>query len=112
MRCVAAGRFAAMVGAFCARLGWTDLEALVTKFQQRVFFGVRPEVSLLQVMLLPVGSRHLTRGGHHSSCTACTGSMVLSQLLCCLQRQLQAGRCMCRLVTTPYTLVPQSVPQM
>lgn len=33
-----------MVGAFCARLGWTDLEALVTKFQQRVFFGVRPEV--------------------------------------------------------------------
>lgn len=34
-----------MVGAFCARLGWTDLESLVTKFQQRVFFGVRPEVS-------------------------------------------------------------------
>lgn len=33
-----------MVGAFCARLGWTDLESLVTKFQQRVFFGVRPEV--------------------------------------------------------------------
>jgi hypothetical protein len=41
---VGAGRFAAMVAAFCARLGWTDLEALVTKFQQRVFFGVRPEV--------------------------------------------------------------------
>lgn len=33
-----------MVGAFCARLSWTDLEALVTKFQQRVFYGVRPEV--------------------------------------------------------------------
>jgi DNA polymerase theta len=37
-----------MVSAFCARLSWSDLEALVAKFQQRVWFGVRPEVRLLR----------------------------------------------------------------
>lgn len=42
-----------MVGAFCARLSWADLEALVTKFQQRVFYGVRPEVR--SVSYLPEG---------------------------------------------------------
>ena len=28
-----ASRFAGMVAAFCERLGWVDLEALITKFQ-------------------------------------------------------------------------------
>jgi DNA polymerase theta len=31
-----AGRFASMVSAFCQRLGWNDLEGLVSKFQNRV----------------------------------------------------------------------------
>lgn len=39
-----AGRFAAMVSGFCERLGWKDVEGLVSKFQSRVSFGVRSEV--------------------------------------------------------------------
>ena len=30
-----AARFASMVAAFCERLGWYDLEALIVKFQVR-----------------------------------------------------------------------------
>lgn len=39
-----AGRFASMVSAFCERLGWSDLEGLVSKFQNRVSFGVKAEI--------------------------------------------------------------------
>lgn len=39
-----AGRFASMVTLFCERLGWHDLEGLVSKFQNRVSFGVRAEI--------------------------------------------------------------------
>ncbi|XP_057854248.2 helicase and polymerase-containing protein TEBICHI isoform X1 [Cryptomeria japonica] len=39
-----AGRFASMITAFCERLGWHDLEGLVSKFQNRVSFGVRAEI--------------------------------------------------------------------
>lgn len=39
-----AGRFAGMVGAFCERLGWSDMEGLVSKFQKRVSFGVKSEI--------------------------------------------------------------------
>lgn len=38
------GRFASMVSVFCERLGWHDLEGLVSKFQNRVSFGVRAEI--------------------------------------------------------------------
>lgn len=39
-----AGRFASMVALFCERLGWNDLEGLISKFQNRVSFGVRAEI--------------------------------------------------------------------
>ncbi|XP_073390265.1 helicase and polymerase-containing protein TEBICHI isoform X3 [Physcomitrium patens] len=39
-----AGRFAGMVGAFCERLGWSDMEGLFSKFQKRVSFGVKSEI--------------------------------------------------------------------
>ena len=39
-----AGRFALMVSIFCERLGWHDFEGLVSKFQNRVSFGVRAEI--------------------------------------------------------------------
>ncbi|XP_024542477.1 helicase and polymerase-containing protein TEBICHI-like isoform X1 [Selaginella moellendorffii] len=38
------GRFAAMISTFCERLGWHDLEGLISKFQNRVSFGVRAEI--------------------------------------------------------------------
>ena len=40
-------RYAGMVAVFCERLGWNDLELLVSKFQARVLHGVRPEVVCL-----------------------------------------------------------------
>ena len=33
-----AGKFAGMLAAFCERLGWRDLEALIAKFQVRSAF--------------------------------------------------------------------------
>lgn len=41
------GRFASMVAAFCERMGWMDLEAIVAKFQGRVWRGVRQEILIL-----------------------------------------------------------------
>lgn len=37
-------RFASMIATFCERMGWSDLELLVGRFQNRVFHGVKPEV--------------------------------------------------------------------
>ncbi|PRW44411.1 helicase and polymerase-containing TEBICHI isoform X1 [Chlorella sorokiniana] len=42
-----AARHASMTAAFCERLGWYDLEALIAKFQSRVLHGVRPEILAL-----------------------------------------------------------------
>ena len=39
-----AGRCASMVSVFCERLGWLDLEGLVSKFQNCVSFGVTAEI--------------------------------------------------------------------
>jgi DNA polymerase theta len=45
-----AARHAGMLAAFCERLGWSDLEALIAKFQARVLHGARPELmSLMEV---------------------------------------------------------------
>ena len=40
-------RYAGMLAVFCERLGWHDVELLVSKFQARVLYGVRPEVLCL-----------------------------------------------------------------
>jgi len=52
-----AGRFASMVSAFCERLGWHDLEGLVSKFQNRVSFGVRAEIAELTSIPFVKGAR-------------------------------------------------------
>ncbi|XP_061336496.1 helicase and polymerase-containing protein TEBICHI [Gastrolobium bilobum] len=52
-----AGRFASMVAVFCERLSWHDLEGLVSKFQNRVSFGVRAEVVELTTIPYVKGSR-------------------------------------------------------
>ncbi|VFQ97668.1 unnamed protein product [Cuscuta campestris] len=51
------GRFASMVAVFCERLGWQDLEGLVSKFQNRVSFGVRAEIVELTNIPYVKGSR-------------------------------------------------------
>ncbi|KAF5948402.1 hypothetical protein HYC85_014359 [Camellia sinensis] len=52
-----AGRFASMVSVFCERLGWHDLEGLVSKFRNRVSFGVRAEIVELTAIPYVKGSR-------------------------------------------------------
>lgn len=52
-----AGRFASMVSLFCERLGWHDLEGLVSKFQNRICFGVRAEIVELTTIPYVKGSR-------------------------------------------------------
>ncbi|KAM7459401.1 hypothetical protein LguiA_036395 [Lonicera macranthoides] len=52
-----AGRFASMVSVFCERLGWHDLEGLVSRFQNRVSFGVRAEIVELTTIPYVKGSR-------------------------------------------------------
>ncbi|EEF45923.1 DNA polymerase theta, putative [Ricinus communis] len=51
------GRFASMVSLFCERLGWHDVEGLVSKFQSRVSFGVRAEIVELTTIPYVKGSR-------------------------------------------------------
>lgn len=46
-----AARHAGMLAAFCNRIGWLDLEALITTFQSRVLHGVRTE--MLDLMEIP-----------------------------------------------------------
>ncbi|KAJ7544985.1 hypothetical protein O6H91_09G101700 [Diphasiastrum complanatum] len=60
-----AGRFAAMISAFCGRLGWFDFEGLVSKFQNRVSFGVRAEiVDLTQIPFVKaIRARALYKSG-------------------------------------------------
>lgn len=54
-----AGRFAGMIGAFCERLGWSDMEGLVSKFQKRVSFGVKSEiVDLTEIPFVKVRREH------------------------------------------------------
>ncbi|GAB4837362.1 hypothetical protein Ancab_002239 [Ancistrocladus abbreviatus] len=52
-----AGRFASMVSLFCERLSWHDLEGLVSKFQNRISFGVRAEIVELTTIPYVKGSR-------------------------------------------------------
>lgn len=54
---VTAGKFAAMVCSFCERLKWCDLEALIQKFQVRVWFGVRQEIVALTEIPYVKGAR-------------------------------------------------------
>ncbi|KAG1658665.1 hypothetical protein FOA52_007871 [Chlamydomonas sp. UWO 241] len=50
---------AGMVAAFCERVGWHDLEMLVTKFQSRVYNGARAE--LVSLMEIPGVKTHRAR---------------------------------------------------
>ncbi|CAN6470815.1 unnamed protein product [Victoria cruziana] len=52
-----AGRFASMVSIFCERLGWHDMEGLISKFQHRVSFGVQAEIVELTTIPYVKGSR-------------------------------------------------------
>jgi hypothetical protein len=42
-----AGSFARLVATFCERMGWADMAALISKFQQRLMGGAREDVAAL-----------------------------------------------------------------
>jgi hypothetical protein len=69
-----AARFASMVAAFCERLGWYDLEALIAKFQVgsqlacKCRYGYRPYGPLFsQLKGMQRGNSAASRASHSSS---------------------------------------------
>jgi DNA polymerase theta len=74
-----AGRFASMVSAFCQRLGWSDLEGLVAKFQNRVSFGVRAEIAeLTSIPFVKVWLHYHV----YMSCPSCCHILLSCLCLC------------------------------
>ncbi len=75
----AAGTFAGMVTAFCNRLGWTNLELLVSQFQSRLMFGVERELcELVRISLLNgFRARVLYNAGYHTLAALATANPTL-----------------------------------
>lgn len=72
----AAGTFAGMVTVFCNRLGWTNLELLVSQFQSRLMFGVERELcELVRISLLNgFRARVLYNTGYHTLAALATAN--------------------------------------
>lgn len=64
----AAGTFAGMVTVFCSKLGWSNLELLLSQFQSRLLFGVERELcDLVRISLLNgFRARVLYNAGYHT----------------------------------------------
>lgn len=64
----AAGTFAGMVTVFCNRLGWKNLELLLSQFQSRLSFGIERELcDLVRISLLNgFRARALYNAGFHT----------------------------------------------
>ena len=64
----AAGMFSGMVTVFCARLGWKNMELLLSQFQSRLSFGVERELCDLVRISLVNGfrARALYNAGFHT----------------------------------------------
>ena len=75
----AAGTFAGMVTAFCAKLGWANLELLVAQFQNRLTFGVERELcDLVKISLLNgFRARVLYNAGYHTLAALATANAAL-----------------------------------
>ena len=63
-----AATFAGMVTVFCQKLGWTNMELLLSQFQSRLSFGVERELcDLVRISLLNAGrARMLYNAGYHT----------------------------------------------
>ncbi len=75
----AAGTFAGMVTVFCNKLGWKNLELLVSQFQNRLLFGVERELcDLVKISLLNgFRARALYNAGFHSLPALATANPLL-----------------------------------
>ena len=74
----AAGTFAGMVTVFCNRLGWKNLELLLSQFQSRLMFGVERELcELVRISLLNgFRARVLYNAGFHSLASLATANPI------------------------------------
>ena len=74
----AAGTFAGMVTVFCNRLGWKNLELLLSQFQSRLMFGVERELcELVQISLLNgFRARVLYNSGFHTLASLATANPI------------------------------------
>jgi DNA polymerase I-like protein with 3'-5' exonuclease and polymerase domains len=74
----AAGTFAGMVTVFCNRLGWKNLELLLSQFQSRLMFGVERELcELVQISLLNgFRARVLYNAGFHTLASLATANPI------------------------------------
>ena len=72
----AAGTFAGMVTVFCNRLGWKNLELLLSQFQSRLMFGVERELcDLVRISLLNgFRARVLYNAGFHTLAALATAN--------------------------------------
>ena len=63
-----AATFAGMVTVFCEKLGWTNMELLLSQFQSRLSFGVERELcNLVRISLLNAArARMLYNAGYHT----------------------------------------------
>lgn len=63
-----AATFAGMVTVFCQKLGWTNMELLLSQFQSRLCFGVERELcDLVRISLLNAArARMLYNAGYHT----------------------------------------------
>ncbi len=75
----AAGTFAGMVTVFCNKLGWKNLELLVSQFQSRLLFGVERELcDLVKISLLNgFRARALYNAGFHNLPALATANPLL-----------------------------------
>ena len=78
----AAGTFAGMVTVFCNRLGWKNLELLLSQFQSRLMFGVERELcELVQVSLLNgFRARVLYNAGFHTLTSLATANPIAIEI--------------------------------
>lgn len=74
----AAGTFAGMVTVFCNRLGWKNLELLLSQFQNRLMFGVERELcDLVRISLLNgFRARVLYNAGFHTLAALATANPI------------------------------------
>lgn len=71
-----AATFAGMVTVFCEKLGWTNMELLLSQFQSRLSFGVERELcDLVRISLLNAArARMLYNAGYHTMASVAAAS--------------------------------------
>ena len=75
----AAGTFAGMVTVFCTKLGWNNLELLLSQFQSRLTFGIERELcDLVKISLLNgFRARVLYNAGYHTLAALATANPIV-----------------------------------